>query len=136
MAQTKWAHRKTRCRFARALLPTLRTLSMNLTLTQIQEEMSASTLNPMQCADFRTYLAAVYSNRSERLQKILALKPVKWLSIRAGKNSDRAADREWEASEDGIEEMKLNMELKRIDKLSSALSSKLRVFEAEAKNQM
>jgi hypothetical protein len=61
-------------------------------------------------------------------------KPAKWLAIRGSKNSDAAAEREWEATELGQRETQLRWELKRIDKLSSAIASKLRVMEIEARN--
>jgi hypothetical protein len=55
-----------------------------------------------------------------------------WLRFREQKSGDRAADREWEATKDGLAEMQLRMLLRRIDRLNSALSAKLRVMEIEA----
>ena len=108
---------------------------MQLTLEQIQEEMKGGGLSPGRVSDFRVYLAAVYALRSTELENILMLKPDLWILIRDGKNIDTAADRAWDARLEGKREMHLRMELKRIDKLTSALSSKLRVMEGEARNQ-
>lgn len=96
--------------------------------------MAGATLSPGQLSDYRVYLAALASSKTGRLQDILTKKPGYWLFIRENKKSDRAADREWEATEAGIEEMNLRYLLKRIDRLSGALSTKLRVMELEAKN--
>jgi hypothetical protein len=69
------------------------------------------------------------------MQDILAVKPGSWLVLRAGKNSDKATDREWQATELGQRETQLKWELRRIDKLSAAIATKLRVMEGEARNQ-
>ena len=106
---------------------------MPLTIEHIEKEMAAATLSPRQLSDFRIYLAALASSKTGLLQDILSEKPERWLAIRENKKSDRAADREWEATNLGIAEMKLRMLLKRIDTLNSALSAKLRVMELEAK---
>ena len=55
--------------------------------------------------------------------------------MREQKKNDKAADREWQAVEAGLRETQLKWELKRIEKLSSALVSKLRVMGGEARNQ-
>ena len=107
---------------------------MQLTIEHIEKEM-AGTLVPGHVADFRVYLAALYSLRAAEMQQILAVKPGIWLDIRGEKNSDKAPDREWQATEKGQRETQLKWELPRIEKLSSALSSKLRVMEGEANNQ-
>ena len=107
---------------------------MQLTLEHIEKEM-AGELIPGHLADFRIFLAALYSLRAAEMQSILALKPSTWLAIREHKTSDKAADREWHATKSGARETQLKWELRRIDKLSSAIASKLRVMEGEAKNQ-
>ena len=68
------------------------------------------------------------------MQRILDKKPGVWLDIRGEKNSDKATDREWQTTELGRRETKLKWQLKRIEKLSSALATKLRVMEQEARN--
>ena len=106
----------------------------HLTIDHIEKEMAQSQLGPGHISDFRVFLAALASQNTGRLQDILAEKPAAWLAIREHKKSDRAADREWEATDRGIAEMKMRMLLKRIDLLNSALSAKLRVLELEARN--
>jgi hypothetical protein len=108
---------------------------MALSIEQIEKDMAGDSLIPGRVADYRVYLAAIYSLRASEMQNILGQKPRLWLAIREQKKSDTAADREWEATDLGQLEMHIKWELKRLDKLSSALASKLRVMEGEARNQ-
>ena len=108
---------------------------MQLTIEHIEKEMAGDQLVPGHLANFRTFLAALYSLRAAEMQTILAVKPGIWLDMRGEKHSDKATDREWQATDKGLRETQLKWELRRIDKLSSALATKLRVMEGEAKNQ-
>jgi hypothetical protein len=108
---------------------------MQLTIEHIEKEMGGDTLVPRLLADYRVFLAALYSLRAAEMQQILAVKPGIWLDTRGEKNSDKATDREWQATEKGQRETQLKWELRRIDKLSGALASKLRVLEGESRNQ-
>src|SRR5436305_1457109 len=109
---------------------------MKLTIEHIESEMAGDSLAPRQLADFRIFLAALYSLRASEMQSILAVKPSAWLDMRGEKNSDKATDREWQATEKGQRETWLKWEIRRIDKLSGALASKLRIMEGEARNIM
>ena len=108
---------------------------MRLTLKHIETEMAGEGLSPRHLADFRIYLAALYSLRAGEMQAILAIKPGVWIAYRESKNSDKSADREWQSTVEGLRETQLKWELKRIDKLSGAIASKLRVMEGEVRNQ-
>jgi hypothetical protein len=68
------------------------------------------------------------------MQKILDVKPGKWLDIRGDKNSDKATDGEWQATPKGQCETQLKWELRRVEKLSSAIAPQLRVMEGAARN--
>lgn len=109
-----------------------------LTLEHIEQEMAGDQLVPGRLADYRVYLAALYSLRASEAQKILSVKPKVWLAYRqlATVKSSKEADHLWDATDSGQREIQLRWELRRIDKLSSALGSKLRIMEAEARNQM
>lgn len=109
---------------------------MQLTIEHIEKEMVGGELPPGRLADYRVFLAAIYSLRASEMQNILSHKPRIWLNIREQKNSDTATDREWERTTNGQRETQLKWQLRRIDKLSSALASKLRVIEQEARNIM
>jgi hypothetical protein len=66
---------------------------------------------------------------------VLASKAEQWEGIRSFKESDKQAERAWEASIEGRHETALRLELKSIEKLMSAIKAHLRVKETEARNQ-
>lgn len=107
---------------------------MSDTLTRIQEALSTGELPPHTLAQYKVDLAAEYSFVAGQLEQILARKPVIWNTMRAFHKSDKATDREYEATSDGIDEVGLRWRIKRIEKLMGAISSLLRVAEGEAKN--
>ena len=69
-----------------------------------------------------------------QLQAIQIKKPHTWLKLRDNYNSDKATDRAYERTEDGINEIGLDWEIKRIGKLIQAINSLLQVAEGQAKN--
>lgn len=90
--------------------------------------------SPHEIADMRAFLASAYSFHSGQLQEILERKPSRWLELRANLKSDTATDRTWDATTDGINEMKLKFVIKRIEKLIGGCKSLLQVAEGEARN--
>ena len=56
------------------------------------------------------------------------------MQLRADVQSDKAADRAYEATEDGIMEMRLRMRMKAIEKKMSAIKSLLDVLMGESRN--
>jgi hypothetical protein len=107
-----------------------------LSLEHIEAELTDTQLAPGTLADFRVYLAALYSLRAAEMQDILSRKPSAWLALREHKTSDKSADREWHATKDGSRETQLKWELRRVERLSSAIATKLRIMEQEARNVM
>lgn len=89
-------------------------------------------------ADEVVRLSSEYSTMSKELAAILTIKAVRWATFRAeeGVKSDKAADKKWEASREGIREMQLKLIMKASEKRQSALKAMLRVLESEARNQM
>lgn len=92
---------------------------------------------PHQLAAERVEVSALYAEASRQLEEILERKPAIWSEIRSKEDvtSDAQAERQWDATEDGINEMKLKMKMKRMEKRMSAISTMLRVYEAEGRNQ-
>lgn len=90
-------------------------------------------LTPSQAAEDKVKKAGEYARLSERLEDIRKVKPMAWLGLRETAKSDKAADRAWEATPMGIEEMSLVMQMKRVEKEISALNSYIRVSENEAR---
>ena len=105
------------------------------TINDIREKLKVGQNNPHDLADYRAYLSAEYSFIQDRLAEIYARRAPLWMEMRKETQSDRAADRMWEASQDGVNEVALRHKAKGIEKLISACSSLIRVAEGEAKNQ-
>ena len=80
-------------------------------------------------------LSAEYSSYTDRLEKILMEKPRIWQEMRKEVNSDKQADRAWDGSELGLDEMKFRLRLKAIEKKLSAARTMLEVYGTEARNQ-
>ena|SRR3990167_1848786 len=93
-----------------------------------------ATLSPHEMSEMRLILAGEYSYAMEQLTEILSRKPAVWNEIRKGVGSDKAAEREYESTKDGIKEMELRFRTKRIERLSSSLSSALRLAEWDFRN--
>jgi hypothetical protein len=105
------------------------------TVESIEEKLRVGGTSPHELADMRAFLASAYSFHTGQLQEILEKKAHRWLEMRATLKSDTATDRTWDATQDGVDEMKLRLAIKRIEKLSSAIKSLLQVAEGEARNQ-
>ena len=90
--------------------------------------------NPHEIAERRIELSAEYGAKGERLKEILEIKATTWKTIRENTKSDKSADREWDSTEFGIEEMKLKIDMKTIEKKLSASRTYLEVLTGEAKN--
>lgn len=74
---------------------------------------------------------AEYAFIAGLLQDILANKPAIWNTYRLNVKSDKAADRLWEATENGINESGYRLKLKSLEKVISALKAMLRIKEQE-----
>lgn len=87
-------------------------------------------------AQERLELSAEYQTLSDQLGAILTRKPVKWLLIRQDTKSDTSAEREWQNTEDGIQETVLKLKLKALEKRMSGIKTYLDVLNAEARNDI
>lgn len=106
----------------------------NEKLEEVEKRMREGVMTPHEMADMRIYLAGEYSYLSGQLERILFSKPEKWMTLREGTKSDTSAERAWDATEDGKQEMSIRLTLKRIEKMLSAANSALRIAEQEARN--
>ena len=91
--------------------------------------------SPHEIAERRIELSAEYGQKSERLKEILEVKATGWKALREFHKSNKDATDAWDSSEFGIEEMKLKIDLKVIEKKLSAARTYLEVMSMEAKNQ-
>lgn len=98
----------------------------------IEQRLNQAT--PHELAEMKLQLSSIYSRMSELLMAILRKKPMMWNELRKGVKSDTSAERAWEGTEEGLQQMELTQWLKVTEKMISAINSMLRVYEAEAKN--
>lgn len=92
--------------------------------------------SPRQIAEERYEEAATFSRLSEELEAILERKPSIWLLLREKAKSATEADRAWEATQEGIQEMKIRLTLKALEKKMAASKSLLDVLRDEARGTM
>ncbi len=95
---------------------------------------SAEPITPGDLSQIRLELSGWFGILADQLQEVLKRKPEKWLEIRKEAKSSAEADKAWEASEDGLQEMKLRWDLKVCEKLMSSIRTRLEVLEKEAQN--
>ena len=91
--------------------------------------------NPHLCAEYRSQLSGEYSFLVGKLEELKAVKPLVWLEMRKDHKSDSATDKAYEATERGIEEIKLRGKIKQCEKLMQGLSSLIKLAEGQAFNQ-
>lgn len=108
-------------------------MDLNKAIEISQSEVS----QPGELSECRLWLAGQYAYLNNQLIGILKNKPQVWNEIRySGKvKSDTAAERLWEMSEMGLKEMEINKTLKSIEKISSAIKSRLDTLQGELRNQ-
>ena len=96
------------------------------------------TSNPVGASEDLAILAGNYAWVCGMLEQILQRKPALWNTIRRDDEvkSDTQAERIYQKTEDGINEMGLRLRLKAMDKMSSALKSLIRIAEGESNNQL
>ena len=100
----------------------------------VEDKLATGGYSPHDLADYKVSLAAEYSHLSGQLEDIWTRKPSIWNTMRPNHKSDTATERAYSATSDGMTEIVLKSRLKRIEKMTSAISSMLRVLEVEAKN--
>lgn len=78
---------------------------------------------PSEAVQDLSVVVGYYSFYSEQLEAILLRKPKTWMFLRSkeGCKSDKQADREYEKTDDGINELGLSMRMKRMEKQMSVL---------------
>ncbi len=94
-------------------------------ITNIQEQLATGKFSPMEAVEARSVIVGYYAFYSEQLEDILIRKPKAWDRIRnqEGVKSDKQADRLYEMTDDGVNEIGLSMRLKRFEKMLSVLKT-------------
>lgn len=94
----------------------------------------AYNLNPHEAGLARALLGGEYAFWNARYAEILVRRPQIWGEIRKKHQSDKAADREYESTTDGMDEVGVRLTLKSIEKLMQGLGTLLKLSEMESKN--
>lgn len=105
-----------------------------MTFKQAIDRVRDENVPPGELSQIRTFLAGEYGYLSSELNQILIRRSTKWFEFRSVSKSDKQADRMWEQSADGQKEMELRMKMKSMDKISSAIKTRLEVLTGEARN--
>lgn len=99
---------------------------------EIVEKLSKDGHSPLELADYRMKLAGLYAWNNGQLSEILLRKPAKWNELRREQKSDTACERVFQATPDGLEEVRLRLQQKSIERLMSALKTRLDLVQGEA----
>lgn len=106
-----------------------------MTIKQIAEALKkGGQIPPNDLAEWRGILAGEYSFAAGSLEDVLKQRPFIWNKLRESVKSDKAADRAWEQTEEGVNEMGLRLRMKAIEKLMSALKGLQDLAEGQARN--
>lgn len=116
----------------------------------IEQELMNEDSSPPDLAKYATILAGYYSYYGQMLKRVQLIKPTVWLEIQDNEEvlkdgglvyqkrdkplSDKKTERMWEATEDGQKEIALEWELKKIERMLSAIKQRLYVDNVAAKN--
>lgn len=92
-------------------------------LTELIQSIKEDTLTKQQLEDYHTQLVALYAEISERLGEL-----EKKEAIFQSKSSERTragAERLWNATEEGLEEIELKRKIKAVEKLASSVKHRI-----------
>jgi hypothetical protein len=106
-----------------------------MTISQVLDKLQDPATSPGELSATLMYLSADYTRKSQEFASVLAKKAEAWPRLRDLKESDKQADKAWDATLEGRLETSLRLELKSLEKLMSAIKSHLRIKEGEARNQ-
>lgn len=108
-----------------------------MNLVDLTEKVKTGSLPPGELSNYQLILAGWYSYYAGQLEEIELNKSERWLKLRSqeGIKSDKQADRLWDSTEDGRNEIKLRWEMRRAERLISSIKTRLRVLEGEARAQ-
>ena len=90
--------------------------------------------NPHELSEARITLAEEYSRYSGELAKMIKIQADYFNANRDNYKSDKATERAFEGTEEGVKMAVVKLKLKAIEKTMSAYNTHLRLLENEAKN--
>lgn len=107
-----------------------------MTLAEVIDIATSETANPGELSEVRLWLAGRYAYLNGLLTGILIRKPEVWGKLRYSENvkSDTQAERLWSETDDGRKEIEYRHECKSIEKLLSALKTRIDLLIGEQRN--
>lgn len=90
---------------------------------------------PHQLAEDRIVMSAEFGRLSDELGGLLEKQAKFFVANRSVHKSDKACERAWEITEEGIRTMKVKLRLKALEKDMSSISKMLEVLSGESRNQ-
>lgn len=90
---------------------------------------------PHQLADDRIMLSAEFGQLSEELGGLIEKQVAYFNANRPVYKSDKATERMWDGTEEGIRTMKIKLRLKSLEKQMSSITQMLNVLNGESRNQ-
>ena len=104
-------------------------------LSEIKEKLQDTGISPGDLSQLLVVIASEYGALSEELKDILKTKAIDWINLRKDVKSDTQAERLWGLQTFGIREMELRLDMKSMEKMMSAIRTRLHVMGVEAMNQ-
>ena len=92
-------------------------------IKEAQDILMTGNCMPHIASEHRNKLAGQYSFLSGILGDILARKPKTWLLLRESCKSDSQADRKYEMTDDGINEIGIRLQIKAVEKMLSSFKT-------------
>lgn len=105
-----------------------------MTLSEIQTALATET-SPGRLAEFRVVLSHKYGEATDRLEACEHIFTEWWGEHRENYKSDAACERAFDKTEEGQQRRHWNLQRKKIDRMSNAISSLIKVKTEEARNQ-
>jgi hypothetical protein len=95
---------------------------------------SGEEFTPQQCLSYAEVLVGEMCLLDTKLETLIMDRAKYQADNRANHKSDKACSNAWDMTDKGVEMIKIQGRLRRIKEVKSALKSRLRVKEMEAKN--
>ena len=105
-----------------------------ITLQVIEAEMLKGGILPARLGELRTILGAKYAHAMNKHEEIIMAKPKIWNEMRQDHKSDTACERAWSATELGQSEIHWKYQIKKIEKMMSALKMQWDIVNTEIRN--
>lgn len=99
-----------------------------------REILQGGTIQVNQAVEFRNKLAGDYAYYADLLLVIQSRKPQAWNDVRGKVKSDSQADRHYELTDDGVQELWLKSKMKAIEKMMSSFKSMIDVANTDFHN--